>query len=308
LSEAVPLIERIEAQTDIDILRRQAQILLATLRPARDALPHSALLERLTDWLDAVCRGASGPRQDTCASLSNALTTATGQLAANQPGPARDALTALAARADAAFQQGVLSDAEHRLFADNARYVTSRLVATFFLRGSGGTANPPTLVLSSAAPTTATASFKDSPAIRFTGGNAWAEVGTWTAGPALTSGTLGALGATQLWLGLKNSDDIGTNLDLRVEAYKNGTMVAAGQALCIQGVTRNPDNAKAVAVSFAPFSAVSFDGTADRFSLRVLTRTGTNSTGASCGGHANAVGLRLYFDSVTRAARVAATF
>jgi len=40
----------------------------------------------------------------------------------------------------------------------------------------------------------------------------------------------------------------------------------------------------------------------------VLTRIGTTATGARCGGHSNAVGLRLYFDAVSRAAQVTATF
>jgi hypothetical protein len=42
--------------------------------------------------------------------------------------------------------------------------------------------------------------------------------------------------------------------------------------------------------------------------FRVRTRIGTNATGGLCGGHSNAVGLRLYFDAVSRLAQVSATF
>jgi hypothetical protein len=50
-----------------------------------------------------------------------------------------------------------------------------------------------------------------------------------------------SLGPAKLWIGLKNSDDQGTNFDLRAEVYRNGSLVAAGQTLCITGMTRNPD-------------------------------------------------------------------
>ena len=46
----------------------------------------------------------------------------------------------------------------------------------------------------------------------------------------------------------------------------------------------------------------------DVLSLRVLTRIGTNGSGAFCGGHSNAVGLRLYFDAVSRPSKFTAIF
>ncbi len=185
---------------------------------------------------------------------------------------------------------------------------TGGATAAVFFTGSGGTANPPTLSLSTAAPTGTTAKYKDSPAINFNGGNPWAQVGTWTAAPALSSGTLTTLGDAHVWVGLKNSDDIGTNFDLRVEAYKNGTPVASGDTRCVQGITRNANQAKEVAVVFAAFPATSFNGTTDVLTVKVLTRVGTNASGALCGGHSNAVGLRMYFDAVNRAAQFTTTF
>lgn len=308
LPEALPLIDGIAAATTSTILRVSANRAVADLKPLRDALGPAEVVQKLSDVLAALCLGAQGGRLAACNSLSNSLNSASGLLTANQPPSARDTLIAFGARVDTSFQQGVWNDGEHRLLAGNARYVASRLPATLFLHGSGATANPPTLSLSTAAPTATTTKYKDSPSITFSGGNAWAQVGTWTAAPGLTSGLLTALGGAQVWLGLKNSDDIGTNFDLRVEASKNGALVAAGEALCISGITRNPDYAKAVTVTFAPFSATSFNGTSDALSFRVLTRIGTTGAGAFCGGHSNAVGLRLYFDAVSRAAQVAATF
>ena len=179
--------------------------------------------------------------------------------------------------------------------------------AGFFLHGSGATANPSNLFLNGNSPTATTAKSKDSVGIKFSGGNPWTQIGTWTAQPALSSGTLSALGSLRTWIGLKNSDDQGTWYDLRAEVYKNSTLVASGEIFCIQGVTRNPDQAKEVAISFNSPPPMTFNGT-DVLSLKILTRIGTNGSGAFCGGHSNAVGLRLYFDAVSRPSKLTATF
>jgi hypothetical protein len=164
------------------------------------------------------------------------------------------------------------------------------------------------LFLDNTAPTAAMAKFRDSASLKFAGGNPWKEIGTWPAASALTTAKLTALSNLRVWLGLKNSDDQGTRFDLRVEVYKNKNLVAVGNAFCIQGVTRNPNLAKEVTLTFDPFSPVAFDGAKDVLSLRVLARIGTNGTGGFCGGHSNAVGLRLYFDAISRAAQFVATF
>jgi len=112
-----------------------------------------------------------------------------------------------------------------------------------------------------------------------------------------------------VWLGLKNSDDQGTRLDLAAELWKNNVeLVATGETNCITDVTRNPDKAKEVAVAFDPLSPSTFDGTTDVLSLQIFTRIGTNGAGAFCGGHSNAVGVRLYFDAVSRQSNFQATF
>jgi len=247
-----------------------------------------------------------------CGSLRARLQQASQGVTQGDNGGARAQLESLLTELGAQHGPGLpVNDNAYWLLKVNAEFILSRIppsVSTLFLQGSGGTANPPTLALSAAAPSATTAKYQDSPAITFSSGNPWITVGTWTAAPALARGALTALGAVQTWLGLKNSDDIGTNFDLRVEAYKNGTLVAAGQTLCVQGVTRNADLAKAVTVAFPALTATTFDGVTDVLSVKVLTRIGTTATGAACGGHSNAVGLRLYFDAASRAAQFAATF
>ncbi|HEY4688901.1 MAG TPA: hypothetical protein VIK33_06295, partial [Anaerolineae bacterium] len=178
----------------------------------------------------------------------------------------------------------------------------------FYLHGTGPNSNPPTLFLDSIAPSATTPKFKDSPSLSRNGGNPWKQVGVWTADPSLTGRTLTTLTNLDVWLGLKNSDDIGTRFDVRAEVRKNGALVASDETYCIEGLTRNPNSAKEVTVAFGSFAPVNFNGTTDVLSLTVLTRIGTDGVGGACSGHSNAVGLRLYFDAPSRASRLETQF
>jgi predicted extracellular nuclease len=101
-----------------------------------------------------------------------------------------------------------------------------------------------------------------------------------------------------LRVGLKNSDDQGTRFDVRVVLRVNGGVVAEGLTRCVTGIMRNPSSAKEVAVPFGPVAPNAF-GPGDELSFEVLTRIGTNASGSFCGGHSNAVGLRLYYDALS---------
>ncbi len=136
---------------------------------------------------------------------------------------------------------------------------------------------------------------------------------TWTI-PNITSSHTVTITFTQyslvtsapgtFWIGLKNSDDQGTQFDLKTQLYINGRLAAEGQALCITGVTRNPSYAKQASVLFGPVLNGAYNS-GDVLSLKVSTRIGTTPDGQKCpgpgGSHNNAVGLRLYYDGATRA-------
>lgn len=94
---------------------------------------------------------------------------------------------------------------------------------------------------------------------------------------------LNSLSDLRVWIGLKNSDDQGTYFDLKAELRKNGTVIASGETKNIQGVTRNPNLAKEVAVAFGAISNNQF-AAGDVLSVRILTKV------ADSGGHNNAVG------------------
>src|SRR6185369_7794433 len=81
-----------------------------------------------------------------------------------------------------------------------------------------------------------------------------------------------------LWIGLKSSDDQGTNFDLQVELLKNGDAVASGLKRCITGVTRNASLAKEAIVAFDAFDSEPV-ASGDVLALRISTRIGTNPDG-----------------------------
>jgi hypothetical protein len=143
------------------------------------------------------------------------------------------------------------------------------------------------------------AASRDSAALNFAGGNPWKPIDTWTQSAAGEPRTLRDLGTMRVWLGLKNSDDQGTPFDLRAELLRNGVPVASGETTCVRGVTRNPASALEASI---PFGAISDGaiGPADTLAVGVSARIGTDGNGAFCGGHANATGVRLYFDAQSR--------
>ncbi len=141
-------------------------------------------------------------------------------------------------------------------------------------------------------------------------GGAW-DAAVWrSVEPTYTGKKLASLGPATLCVGLKNSDDQGTQFDVRTELYRNGnTLLSAGQSLCVTGVTRNPDLAKHVSVAFGSIADSALTP-GDVLSLKVLTRIGTNPDGSKCSGpggsHNSAVGLRLYYDAASQPSRFGA--
>ena len=172
-----------------------------------------------------------------------------------------------------------------------------------FLHGTGNATNPSTLFLDAITPTGTTAKSKDSAGVKFSGGNPWADIGTWSA--TLAGANAATPTAVDTWVGLKNSDDVGTAFDVRAEVYQNQTLVASGHSLCIKGITRNANQATSVNVQLNASSVLTGTGT---LNLKLITRIGTNADGTRCSGpgatHSNAVGLRAYFDATNRASRL----
>jgi hypothetical protein len=159
--------------------------------------------------------------------------------------------------------------------------------------------------LSISQPTAKVPQSVDSSALKFSGGNAWKDVGTWSGELNVGHIEIEPAGSVRVWLGLKNSDDIGTTFDVRAVleiATDDETVVLKGIARCVTGVTRNPAMAKEVVISLSGADEL-YVGGAGRVRVEkfeISTRIGTKPNDALCGGHSSAQGLRLYFGSASQ--------
>jgi hypothetical protein len=158
------------------------------------------------------------------------------------------------------------------------------------------------LFLNAKGPTDATADFRDSASLKFAGGNVWKTIGTWSDPETGSPRSLTDLGDLHVWRGLKNSDDQGTRFDLLAEVLRNGSPLHQARSTA-SGASRGTRPRR----SRSPF----LSARSGRPSSVPMTRSpcecprGSARTGTvpSTGGHANAVGLRLYFDATSRPAR-----
>ncbi len=126
-------------------------------------------------------------------------------------------------------------------------------------------------------------------------------VGTASAGQC-TPGAETVVGSVRTGVGLRNSDDQGTQFDLMAELLDGSDVVATGVERCITGVARNPSLAKEVTIGWSEGDPAI--GPDDSVSIRFSTRIGTKPDGSKCtgpgGSHSNVVGLRLYYDAKSR--------
>jgi len=185
------------------------------------------------------------------------------------------------------------------------RSATSITSTAIYLHGAGAYNNPPNLFLDAIAPTGTQVRYKDSGGVHFSGGNPWTQIGTWSADSTLINGSVVDLSDLHIWAGLRNSDDQGTHFDVRAEIwqdYPGGTMIGSGEIYNITNLARNPSLAREIVIPFSNIVTTGFDGSNNVLELRILTRIGTDGNGNFAGGHANATGLRAYFDSTARSA------
>jgi hypothetical protein len=112
--------------------------------------------------------------------------------------------------------------------------------------------------------------------------------------PDLVAPTLTAM----MWLGLKNSDDVGTKFDLLVEVLKNGTVVGSRQMPSVPGGGSGFNNAvlRTVGLSLAAPVALTWG---DELGLRVSVRIAAT-------GHRSGT-ARLWFNDAAASSRVDAT-
>lgn len=67
-----------------------------------------------------------------------------------------------------------------------------------------------------------------------------------------------ALSPAKIWVGLKNSDDVGTKFDLLAEVYKGGSLIGSGQLNSVPGGSSGFNNAKLATIPLTLFAPVTW--------------------------------------------------
>jgi hypothetical protein len=93
--------------------------------------------------------------------------------------------------------------------------------------------------------------------------------------PGSTCPVVTALSPAKVWIGLKNSDDVGTKFDLQTELFKNGTLFSTNELDNIPGGSSGFNNAVLRSIDQSLFGAVVFC-TGDVLSIRLSVRAATN--------------------------------
>jgi len=109
---------------------------------------------------------------------------------------------------------------------------------------------------------------------------------------------LSAAGPAAVWIGLKNSDDVGTKFDLLAELLLNGEVVAAGQVDGVNGGSSGFNNAHERSIEMAVDSGVTVQS-GDELGFRLSVRIAST-------GHRSGT-ARLWFNDADADSRVAAT-
>ena len=117
-----------------------------------------------------------------------------------------------------------------------------------------------------------------------------ASTGTTTGSFTVTvNRTVAALSPAKEWLGLKNSDDVGTKFDLKAEAYVGGVLVGSGQLNAVPGGSSGFNNANLQTIPLTLSGPVNA-GSGASLSLKLYVRI-------TCSGSTHASGTaRLWFN------------
>ncbi len=111
---------------------------------------------------------------------------------------------------------------------------------------------------------------------------------------------LTVLGPANVWLGLKNSDDVGTNFDVLAEVLRNGIVVGEGQLDGVSGGSGGFNNAILRIISLVLPSATNL-GSGDTLGLRLSVRIAVGVSGHRSGT------ARLWFNDAAANSRFNAT-
>ena len=107
---------------------------------------------------------------------------------------------------------------------------------------------------------------------------------SFSSSSASTTLTLAALSTTtaNIWIGLKNSDDVGIKFDLEADILKNGTSIASGTLDSVAGGSSGFNNAHLYSIPVSVSTPTTFT-TGDTLSVRILVRNACSGSGHNSG-------------------------
>lgn len=105
---------------------------------------------------------------------------------------------------------------------------------------------------------------------------------TSTPTPTPSSVQLTAVSPAKVWVGLKNSDDVGVKFDLLAEIYKDGNFVTSGEADSLAAGSSGFNNAKLDTIIFNTFSPIDFPS-GSQLSVKLSVRNACVGSGHNSG-------------------------
>jgi N-acetylneuraminic acid mutarotase len=97
-----------------------------------------------------------------------------------------------------------------------------------------------------------------------------------------TTPQITSLDPAQVWIGLKNSDDVGIKFDLLAEAYRDEVLISSGQLNSVVGGSSGFNNAHIQLVPFSSFTPIDFP-TGSNLSIKVYVRNACSGSGHNSG-------------------------
>lgn len=131
-------------------------------------------------------------------------------------------------------------------------------------------------------------------------GNACTQPDQCTNGQCVSGPALCSLSPAKIWVGLKNSDDVGTKFDLRAEIYKGSSLIGSGQLNSVAGGSSGFNNAKLASIPLTLFAPVGWP-TGSTLGIKLYVRN-------TCSGSTHNSGTaRLWYDAAAANTQFGAT-
>ena len=123
---------------------------------------------------------------------------------------------------------------------------------------------------------------------------------TIAAVPTPTPTQLTSLSRAKVWVGVKNSDDVGIKFDLKAEIYKDNTLISSGEIDSVSGGSSGFAHAQLDTIPFNSFSPINFPADS-QLKIKLYARNACSGSGKNSGT------ARLWYNDSQANSKLAAT-